>query len=399
MKLYEYYRQSQFLPTFANFEDEASINRYEQSRRDLFNNILMLPPAIFRNAEMLEFGPDTGENAVVFARWGANLFLAEPNETCHSMIRSYFDRFAPAESLRDISTSEVESFKSDRLFDCVIAEGFIYTIQPSILWLESIADLLKPEGLFVISYYEKRGAFLELLWKAIYRIVADLDGSQSEELAWRLFGTKWNSIPHTRKFSSWVGDVLQNPLVRLKYALDASSLTTDAQHYGFDLYSSWPIYNDPLDIYWHKDIRRDRRTVRRENHLKRISLGTLFGRKLYLTTDDADELSAINDYSDQLIMAVDRLIDGADSPAYALCKDSLSAIETTLHGDKTLVNQDADIAATLSLIRSVRHALEALERSDVACVIDICNSDNALIEAWGLPTHFAVFQKFLQASS
>ena len=38
---------------------------------------MSVPPALFRGADVLEFGPDSGENAVVFARWGARLTLVE----------------------------------------------------------------------------------------------------------------------------------------------------------------------------------------------------------------------------------------------------------------------------------------------------------------------------------
>jgi hypothetical protein len=98
-KLFQYYAQEQFLPTFGNFEDGAKLAQYAEARRTVFAEKLLLPIQIFDGANVLEFGPDTGENALVFARWGANLTLAEPNLRAHDQIRQNFEHFGLNEKL------------------------------------------------------------------------------------------------------------------------------------------------------------------------------------------------------------------------------------------------------------------------------------------------------------
>ena len=88
--LYEYYRGQQLLPTFADFQGAPEVERYAAQRAAVLRDRAGLLPAMFNGAEILEFGPDSGENALVFAMWGAQLTLVEPNERAHETIRAYF---------------------------------------------------------------------------------------------------------------------------------------------------------------------------------------------------------------------------------------------------------------------------------------------------------------------
>lgn len=124
-KLFNYYERQDVLPTFGNFKSSAELEAYASQRRELFSDKLVLPPRLFRNAEVLEFGPDSGENALVFASWGANMTLAEPNRHAHPKIQAYFDHFGLTEHLRELALADVEGFRSDRGFDIIDAEGFI----------------------------------------------------------------------------------------------------------------------------------------------------------------------------------------------------------------------------------------------------------------------------------
>jgi hypothetical protein len=86
-KLFQYYAREQFLPTFGNLENAGKLAQYTDARRTVFAEKLMLPIQMFDGADVLEFGPDTGENALVFAQWGAKVTLAEPNLRAHGQIR------------------------------------------------------------------------------------------------------------------------------------------------------------------------------------------------------------------------------------------------------------------------------------------------------------------------
>ncbi len=89
-KLFQYYAHEQFLPTFGNFDSATKLAQYANARRTVFAEKLMLPLRTFDGADVLEFGPDTGENALVFAQWGAKLTLAEPNLRAHEQNSKLF---------------------------------------------------------------------------------------------------------------------------------------------------------------------------------------------------------------------------------------------------------------------------------------------------------------------
>ena len=114
-KLFNYYERQAVLPTFGNFKSATELEAYASQRRELFSDKLVLPPRLFRDAEVLEFGPDSGENALVFAGWGANMTLAEPNRHAHPKIEAYFAHFGLTERLRQLATVGVEVRHDDRV--------------------------------------------------------------------------------------------------------------------------------------------------------------------------------------------------------------------------------------------------------------------------------------------
>ncbi len=398
-KLFGYYQQQSLLPTFANLEDDAALARYADSRNRLFSDKLLLPPRIFRNADMIEFGPDSGENALVFAHWGARTTLVEPNDRAHSYIRAYFERFGLSDSLRDIVAAEVEGFgtngnqSSKALAEFIDAEGFIYTIQPTELWLKVFARLLRPEGFAIVSYYEKDAGFFELALKAIYAAAKAISGRDSLETAWALYETKWNSIPHTRTFDSWVMDVLENPFVRLKYFLNADALCSAAQEAGFSLYSSWPVYRAPLEIYWHKRVLSAEDGRRRDSaHLARSHLSFMAGETLYLT----GSLVRVASTNSVVTAAANRIDQVVESPTTSNINASLAALEAVIAevSDTPILAGKANAARNyIAVIEALKAVIVALLDSDFGTACRLMRESRPMVEHWGAPTHFAVFRR------
>src|ERR1700739_3750705 len=106
-KLFQYYAHERFLPTFGNFKDAAQLTQYAEARRIVFTEKLMLPIQLFNGANVLEYGPDAGENALVCALWGADMSLAEPNLRAHGQIQDYFERFALNDRLMILRSGDI----------------------------------------------------------------------------------------------------------------------------------------------------------------------------------------------------------------------------------------------------------------------------------------------------
>jgi hypothetical protein len=392
-KLFNYYERQDILPTFANFKSSAELAAYAGARRELFANKLMLPTRLFRDAEVLEFGPDSGENAVVFASWGANMTLAEPHKQAHARIRAYFSHFAQTARLGELVSSDVEGFRGDRRFDIVDAEGFIYTIQPSATWLGIFGQLLNPDGYAVVSYYERYGGFFELALKAIHAAGKALSGLPPLETAKLLFEAKWNSIPHTRSFESWLMDVLENPFVRYRYFIDAAELCTTAHGLGFDIHSAWPSYHDSVDVYWHRKVLSGDEKLRRSvRHLERCRLSFLGGRKLYLV-GKADAASAISALIERLVVDVDRLVEAPFGDSLPRVISSLASLREATRTTDIFADDAADIASITATLDSFHRIFGAIGQRDFSAVTTLTQSEPAFIDTWGQPTHFLVVRK------
>ena len=392
-KLFNYYERQDVLPTFGNFKSSSELDAYASQRRELFSDKLVLPPRLFRDAEVLEFGPDSGENALVFAGWGANMTLAEPNRLAHPKIEAYFAHFSLPQRLRELVLADVEGFRSERHFDIIDAEGFIYTVQPSDKWLGIFHRLLNPDGYAVVSYYERYGGFFELALKAIHAAGKALTGRAALDTAKMLFEAKWNSIPHTRSFESWLMDVLENPFVRYRYFLDATALCTAAHGQGFDIHSAWPAYRDSLDIYWHKKVLSgDDKLHRATRHLDRSRLSFLGGRKLYLV-GKADAVQAISASIEALVRDVDAMIDDPFGASLPRVVAGLAALRETVRTSDILADDAADIEAMIATLDSFHRIFGAIERRDASAVAALTQSDPAFIDTWGQPAHFLAIRK------
>ncbi|TWB01415.1 class I SAM-dependent methyltransferase [Bradyrhizobium stylosanthis] len=392
-KLFNYYERQDVLPTFGNFKSAAELDAYASQRRELFSDKLVLPPRLFRDAEVLEFGPDSGENALVFAGWGANMTLAEPNRHAHPKIEAYFAHFGLAGRLRELVLADVEGFRSERRFDIIDAEGFIYTVQPTENWLGIFHRLLNPDGYAVVSYYERYGGFFELALKAIHAAGKALMGRSALETAKLLFEPKWNSIQHTRSFESWLMDVLENPFVRHRYFLDATALCSAAHGLGFAIHSAWPSYRDGLEVYWHKKVlSADDKLRRTTRHLGRSRLSFLGGRKLYLA-GGIDAVEAISASIEALVLDVDAMIDDPFGASLPRVVASLASLREAVRTTDILADDAADIEAIVATLDSFHRIFGAIGRRDASAIAALTQSDPAFINTWGQPAHFLVVRK------
>jgi hypothetical protein len=391
-KLFEYYERQDVLPTFGNFKGPEDLRRYAEGRVRLFNERLMLPVRSFADAELLEFGPDSGENALVFAQWGANLTLSEPNEKAHGPIRNYFSRFDLQSRLRELVRADIAGFRSARQFDIIDAEGFIYTIQPSRAWLSAFAALMKHGAYGIISYYERYGGLSELMLKAFHCTYKALTGKPPLEAAAELFRMKWDSIPHTRGIASWVMDVLENPFVRAPYFLDAAKLLADANAEGFAMHSAWPVYADPLVIEWHKkDVPLDVILARNVRHVERSRLSFALGRKLYLAGTD-EEVARVSKLLRQLVIDVDALVGDPLGSAVTQVVDGLRGLRRIVETGPLVTDGENETIACRAVLSSLEMLFSLIERRDTGGLRSLAATNEPFIQHWGLPAHFLVLR-------
>lgn len=394
-KLYHYYKTKEILPTYAKFASGEDLRRYRNHRESFFRDKLRLPPHMFRGAQLVEFGPDCGENSLVFATWGADVTLVEPNPNSWPIIEAYFKRFQLTDRLVSRSTADLEQFETDARFRFIDAEGFIYTIKPDSIWIGLFQRILDDDGFAVISYMESFGSLLEFVLKVIFSFAGGGKGRDSVEIAWRLFEGKWNSIPHTRSFESWVMDVLENPFVRLQHCFEAGAMYEMLSSSDFDIYASWPNYLELANVYWHKkEISREERKRDDLEFILRSRLSFVFGGKLLVCCEPDKGLRSIGNALRELLGTVDQLIDRQDAEDLNRCRSLFDTIRSFLHEDRrNVLASEQCRAETLELLQSLDHVFSLLSANDIEGLIAFCNTDPAFIRSWGMPHHFAVLRK------
>ena len=82
-KLDQFYQNNKIKASFRNLNTKKKMEDYCLQRQRFFNDKIGLNKQFFKDIDLLEFGPESGENSIAFAKKNANLTLVEPNnESC-----------------------------------------------------------------------------------------------------------------------------------------------------------------------------------------------------------------------------------------------------------------------------------------------------------------------------
>jgi len=393
--VHEYYKEQPVLPTYGKFLDKDEMRAFERSRREMFTDKLFMPARLFENARMIEFGPDSGENSLVFAMWGANCTLIEPNPKAHPVITEYFQRYNLNQKLTKLEAIDILAYGKSGFpqgeFDLIDAEYSIYTVHPAQAWIEILSRLLKPDGLAIFLYMEAYGSFLELFMKVIHSRLRQQTGMNAVETSQVFLKEKWASIPHKRSLEAFVMDVLENPFTRLDYLMEPKSLCKMMYDVEMDLYSSWPPYKDGLRVEWVKKPLTPDEALRSQNEfIARSRLSHLLGQPCFLTHSDANFEKALWD----LVLRTDRLIDTFDMNAAQKCQEHLHLVAKVLQSG-SVIGTDESIKNATDLVSSLIQLIDLLIQGTPDPIVKFCNTDKAFIHNWGSPAHATVFRKRL----
>lgn len=392
--LHAYHREQSILPTFAALQTRHELQTFADKREQMFLDNLQIPSRLFQNARVLEVGPDSGENALVFAKWGSRLTLVEPNARAWGVIQNYLNHFKLGDCVESLAKMSLEEFTSRSKFDFIVAEGFIFTIRPEHRWINSFKKLAKPGGYLILTQSESSGMLFDLLWRTVHVQVKRLTGFSSSEAARHLFLKKWNSIPHTRSFESWVMDMLDNPFARLKYCYDARWFYTFLEKNGFSLYSSWPCYQDTLSMSWHKRrIDRREKISRNLAYLSRSRLSFALGCKSFVRTDSSAKVSEINHWIDVLVSSIDGLMESFNRTSVSKAIIHAERLADFVRKGGTLVEDQTALVSPGEVLSSLIFLLKAVRDEDADRIIEICNNNLALLNSWGVPHHLYVFRR------
>jgi hypothetical protein len=232
------------------------------------------------------------------------------------------------------------------------------------------------------------GAFIELSLRALHLAYRALTGADASTSAAELYRPKWDAIPHTRSFASWVMDVLENPFVRLATFLDAETFVGEALDEGFDLYATHPRYDDGLAVEWHKKVLRpSERAARAVRHIRASALSFLCGRKLYVGDEERAATIAVS--AGRCAALADRVVAG-ELDAAAEAAEILSALGSQARDRGVVADSAGSRAEAAAIFESFARAYRCVAAGDAAALRAHTREDAAFLTAWGMPTHFAV---------
>ncbi|MDE2223429.1 MAG: methyltransferase domain-containing protein [Candidatus Omnitrophica bacterium] len=388
-QLWQYYKTAKFNPVYAGFRTAGELADYDRLRRKIFEHNLRLPVNLFRGADVLEFGPASGENSLVFARWGAKLHLVEPVEEFLIQLKTYFSRFGLQRSLRKVVCCDVESYRDRRKYDIVVAEGFIYTLGSPQRWVPLLLSFVKDGGFVLYNHIDAGSCLIEVLLNKVFQVFLSRTRAEPMALARRFYGKKWDMVPHVRSFESWVGDSLLNPLINRHTLYTLMDQQRAMNRQDFDLWSSWPaLYSK--DMTWIKkplEKKRFRHEMRRS--FMAIVPSLILG--CYV-----EVLPAMEEHGGALMGRLLGMVRGLDGLTE---ETSMAQIQTILANHQAIEEifskaiRDYDASMIRELWNDIEEVVRAVGTDDLSKAIRVFNRPGPLLTFWGSPNVYCVWHR------
>ncbi len=307
-KVSDYYKGEKFNPVPIHIEKEQGWHDHVEKRQNLYEHHLMLPLRLFKDANVIEFGCNSGENALYLASLGAQLTLVEPNEQVLPRLSHLFREFNLESRIKALLNTDIEGFASLEKFDVVIAEGFLSMLDNGEESFGKICKYLKEDGIGIISFDDHYGSLLEFMRGLILKLACQLKGLPFEEwrgkeslnIARELYEEDFRKINTSRPFESWWQDALVNPFYNSVYSWKFPRVVSLLEKAECGFYSSSPKWETIDHYFWYKNA------LTLEERHQRLLISWYENFSFFLLGNNArkDELCPADE---KLVQAVSRL--------------------------------------------------------------------------------------------
>ena len=393
--LLHYYKSKKLKTSFRNLGFDNRFTQYESQRKHFFETKLGIPVQTFGQQKLIEFGPECGENSLCFAHWGALLTLVEPNLSCHIKIKEYFRNFDYEDKLRGLSAELIEHYKTDQQYDIVDAEGFLASIRPMEQWLSLINSLLRINGIFIVSYFERHGAFSERYLSVLCKTLlanSDSQGLTHKKIFSKLVKTKWDGVNSLRSLNTWYQDHIENPFSSSNYQIDGRDLISKASKQHLTLHASFPNYLDKLWVGWSKNFFASSSLVDQTlEFFNRSRLSFIVGKKCFFT-GSCEELRLFNESIDYLLKSLATLDCSVDKMSTETLQHSMTELLSFLQNNSDKFFAE-DLSKQIDGIELLIDCLANAENGNVDKISCLLRRDSWFNEFWGTPVHFCVFRR------
>ena len=162
-------------PSHRNLIDVQSKIQFFNQRINLFKT-LGLPLSFFKNKKILEIGGGTGEKALFYAFYGAQVTIVEPNEKSCLIAKKIFSQTKLAKKLTVINKSLFDiDISLIKKFDMIAAEGVLHHTFHPMENLELILKNMASNQIILIAIGESHGMLKRELQKMAVKQLAKND--------------------------------------------------------------------------------------------------------------------------------------------------------------------------------------------------------------------------------
>jgi len=389
--LLEYYQENSFNPVKIPVEDKAAWDLHVAKRLNLYEKHLGIPVSMLRGMDILEFGSNSGENALVLASFGAHIDLVEPNEQVHPRLRDLFRKFGlDLESERfSLFHGSMAEYPEEHKYDLVLAEGFLFTLPNREEMLKKMGRLLNPGGIAVTSFHDKYGMLIETLKRfTLHRScemmkVGPTKNDACLDIAKQLFEQDFNAINASRPFKMWWEDVLINPHISYKNLWTYEDILPLIEEVGCEFKASSPRWDGVDHFDWYKNV-----ADRSERHGK-LMTNWQQAFPFFINGVGREDSGLTGARSiDAVGKLVERLFTYIEKPDL-----SANPIDFTLELRDFFIWMDRNLGWELETFFHAAYA------SSGTALIEAYQNSPCLRSFWGVPYHYFAFSKPLKGDS
>jgi SAM-dependent methyltransferase len=248
----DFYRKYDISPVSQDISDLAL---HFGRRRGLYRQI-GLPPGLLKGRSILEFGPGSGHNSLFTAHCQPSRYvLVDANDRALADLRENLTEHLEGRSgvSLEIVAAMFEDYRSDELFDVVLAEGCLPFQHAPAEMLSQLAQWVAPGGILVTTTVSATSYFPEVI-RRLFRcrlIAPDAPPAEQLDVMRPLIGPHYAQLPSsTRPLDEYMLDNIVHPLTGNFLPTDEAIEELAGE---FDLYGASPLFF--TDLRWYKDIR------------------------------------------------------------------------------------------------------------------------------------------------
>lgn len=167
---------------FPTLRKEEKGTTLLQKRKNLYRQ-LGIPQLCFSEAEVVEFGPSTGENALILLKWGEvkSIDLVEPNRMANNMIEKLYCQEGIDKERYTLYPCMMEEYKTEKKYDIIIAEQFIQDLDNWEEYLDYMDRIAKKNSIVITTCADTIGLYVEKMKRLIAQfIIAGIDSYEEQ---------------------------------------------------------------------------------------------------------------------------------------------------------------------------------------------------------------------------